>query len=189
MGINGDFSYFIEHSAHECNKQFGVGVPVRTALYAESPWILPFITPILDSTTGRVRAMVGASVLVDSLEVDPQGHTVERGYWATETLMGSPGRATALFGGNDSIYRTARDLKSHGIHVEAIVDSRNDSKGDAAGVPVIRGALVADAVGGKAVKSVHLTDGTHIKANASIEGGKVPHLTSPAYSRLLARLL
>ncbi len=50
------------------SKQFTVGVPVRTALYAGSPWILPFITPILDSTKGRVRAMVGASVLIDSLE-------------------------------------------------------------------------------------------------------------------------
>lgn len=50
------------------SKQFTVGVPVRTLLYADSPWILPFITPILDSASGRVRAMVGASVLLDSLE-------------------------------------------------------------------------------------------------------------------------
>ena len=85
------------------------------------------------------------------------------------------GRSVVVFGGNDSIYRTARDLKSHGIHVEAIVDSRKDSKGDAAGVPVIRGAMVADAVGGKAVKSVHLTDGTHINCEAvAMSGGFSP---------------
>lgn len=50
------------------SKQFTVGVPVRTRLYADSPWILPFITPLVDSASGRVRAMVGASVLLDSLE-------------------------------------------------------------------------------------------------------------------------
>ena len=50
------------------SKQFTVGVPVRTALYAESPWILPFITPILHPASGRVRAMVGAAVFLDSLE-------------------------------------------------------------------------------------------------------------------------
>ncbi|MCX7349080.1 MAG: 2Fe-2S iron-sulfur cluster-binding protein, partial [Alphaproteobacteria bacterium] len=85
------------------------------------------------------------------------------------------GRSVVVFGGNDSIYRTARDLKSHGIHVEAIVDSRNDSKADAAGTSVLRGALVADAVGGKAVKSVHLADGTHINCEAvAMSGGFSP---------------
>ena len=85
------------------------------------------------------------------------------------------GRSVVVFGGNDSIYRTARDLKSHGIHVEAIVDSRRESKADVAGVPVLRGALVADAVGGKAVKSVHLADGTHINCEAvAMSGGWSP---------------
>ena len=85
------------------------------------------------------------------------------------------GRSVVVFGGNDSIYRTARDLKSHGIHVEAIVDSRKESKADAAGIPVLRGALVADAVGGKAVKSVHLADGTHINCEAvAMSGGWSP---------------
>ncbi len=85
------------------------------------------------------------------------------------------GRSVVVFGGNDSIYRTARVLKSHGIHVEAIVDSRKESKADAAGIPVLRGALVADAVGGKAVKSVHLADGTHINCEAvAMSGGWSP---------------
>ncbi len=85
------------------------------------------------------------------------------------------GRSVVVFGGNDSIYRTARDLKAHGIHVEAIVDSRKDAKADSGGVPVIRGALVADAVGGKAVKGVHLTDGTHINCEAvAMSGGWSP---------------
>lgn len=49
-------------------KQFTVGVPVRSRTIAGRPWILPFILPVLDSSSGRVRAMVGASVLLDSLE-------------------------------------------------------------------------------------------------------------------------
>ena len=49
-------------------KQFTVGLPVRTTLYAGSPWFLPFISPIIDPSSGRVRAMVGAGVLLDSLE-------------------------------------------------------------------------------------------------------------------------
>jgi len=85
------------------------------------------------------------------------------------------GRSVVVFGNNDSAYRTARDLKAHGVHVEAIVDSREDSKADAAGIPVLRGRMVADAVGGKAVKSVHLTDGTHINCEAvAMSGGWSP---------------
>ena len=85
------------------------------------------------------------------------------------------GRSVVVFGNNDSAYRTARDLKAHGVHVEAIVDSRKDSKADAAGIPVLRGRMVADAVGGKAVKSVHLTDGTHINCEAvAMSGGWSP---------------
>ena len=49
-------------------KQFTVGMPVRTLGHAGRPWILPFISPILDATSGRVRAMVSASVFLDSLE-------------------------------------------------------------------------------------------------------------------------
>lgn len=49
-------------------KRFTVGVPFRPRALAGSPWVLPFISPILDSSSGRVRAMVGASVLLDSME-------------------------------------------------------------------------------------------------------------------------
>ena len=85
------------------------------------------------------------------------------------------GQSVVVFGNNDSVYRTARDLKAHGIHVEAIVDSRKESKADAAGVPVIRGRMVADVTGGKGVKSVHLTDGSHINCDAvAMSGGWSP---------------
>jgi signal transduction histidine kinase/ActR/RegA family two-component response regulator len=49
-------------------KRFTVGLPVRSRTLAEAPWVLPFIAPIMDAASGRVRAMVGASVRVDSLE-------------------------------------------------------------------------------------------------------------------------
>ena len=85
------------------------------------------------------------------------------------------GQSVVVFGNNDSVYRTARDLKAHGIHVEAIVDSRKESKADAAGVPVIRGRMVSDVTGGKGVKSVHLTDGAHINCDAvAMSGGWSP---------------
>ncbi|WP_309670415.1 ATP-binding protein, partial [Gemmatimonas sp.] len=61
------------------SKQFTVGVPVRTQLYTERPWILPFITPILDPSTGGIRAMVGASVLLDSLEAMRVARTLPPG--------------------------------------------------------------------------------------------------------------
>ena len=53
---------------------------------------------------GYLQALGEAGIDYDpALEVDPQGHTVERGYWATETMMEAPRRPTAIFGGNDSL--------------------------------------------------------------------------------------
>ncbi|QJR37429.1 ATP-binding protein [Gemmatimonas groenlandica] len=61
----GERAYFQEALR---TKRFTVGTPVRTTLYDNTPWFLPFIAPIVDSTSGRVRAMVGAGMLLDSLE-------------------------------------------------------------------------------------------------------------------------
>ena len=66
----------------------------------------------------------------------------------------APGESVVVFTGNDSGYRTARDLKAHGVHVEAIVDSRQDSKADAGGVPVLRGRMISDVSGKKGVAGV-----------------------------------
>ncbi|WP_411281049.1 ATP-binding protein, partial [Gemmatimonas sp.] len=60
-------------------KRFTVGLPVRTTLYAGNPWFLPFISPIIDSASGRVRAMVGAGVLLDSLEAMRVARTLPPG--------------------------------------------------------------------------------------------------------------
>jgi len=85
------------------------------------------------------------------------------------------GRSVVVFTGNDSGYRTARDLKAQGVHVEVIVDSRTDSKADAGGVPVLRGRMVADVKGKKGVTGVELTDHTHISCDAvAMSGGWSP---------------
>jgi methylglutamate dehydrogenase subunit C len=85
------------------------------------------------------------------------------------------GKSVVVFGNNDSAYRTARDLNAHGVHVEAIVDSRKESQAETAGVPVLRGRMLADVTGGKGVKAVHLTDGTHIACDAvAMSGGWSP---------------
>ncbi len=85
------------------------------------------------------------------------------------------GKSVVVFGNNDQAYRTARDLKAHGVHVEVIIDSRKESVADTAGVPVLRGRMVADVTGGKGVKAVHLTDGTHIACDAvAMSGGWSP---------------
>src|SRR5215813_7528187 len=54
------------------------------------------------------------------------------------------GKSAVIFTNNDSGYRTARDLKAKGVHVEVIIDSRKDGIGDAQGIPVLKGRSVAD---------------------------------------------
>jgi sarcosine oxidase subunit alpha len=85
------------------------------------------------------------------------------------------GKSVVVFANNDHAYRTARDMKAHGVHVEVIIDSRKESVADAAGIPVLRGRTLADVTGGKALKAVHLTDGTHIACDAvAMSGGWSP---------------
>ena len=85
------------------------------------------------------------------------------------------GRSVVVFTGNDSGYRTARDMKAHGVHVEVIIDSREGSKADAGGVPVLRGRMIADVSGGRGVTGVELTDGTHIHCDTvAMSGGWSP---------------
>ncbi len=85
------------------------------------------------------------------------------------------GKSVVVFTGNDSGYRTARDMKAHGVHVEAIVDSRGGTKADAGGVPVLRGRMIADVSGGKAVTGITLDDHTHLACDAvAMSGGWSP---------------
>jgi sarcosine oxidase subunit alpha len=85
------------------------------------------------------------------------------------------GKSVVVFTANDSGYRTARDLKAHGVHVEVIIDARPESKAEAAGVPVLRGRLIADVKGRKGVTGVELTDHTQIACDAvAMSGGWSP---------------
>jgi methylglutamate dehydrogenase subunit C len=85
------------------------------------------------------------------------------------------GQSAVVFANNDSGYRTARDLKMHGIEVKAIVDSRIASTADAAGIPVLFGRKIVAAAGRRGVSGVELTDGTRIECDTvAMSGGWSP---------------
>lgn len=50
------------------DRRFTVGTPVRGRTLADSAWVLPFMVPIRDEASGRIVALTGASILVDSLD-------------------------------------------------------------------------------------------------------------------------
>ena len=85
------------------------------------------------------------------------------------------GQSVVVFTNNDSGYRTARNMRVLGVHVEVIIDSRKEPKADAGGVPVIRGGVVVNVKGGKRVKSVELADHRSIPCDAlAMSGGWSP---------------
>jgi methylglutamate dehydrogenase subunit C len=85
------------------------------------------------------------------------------------------GESIAVFSNNDSGYRTARDLKSQGVHVAAVIDTRADAKIDGSGLPVLRGRQVAQVKGGKSISGIELTDHTFIPCDAvAMSGGWSP---------------
>ena len=84
------------------------------------------------------------------------------------------GRSIVVFTNNDFAYRTARDMRAHGVHVEAIVDSRGVAKVDSAGVPVVHGVIV-NVAGGKRVTAVELGDHRSIPCDClAMSGGWSP---------------
>jgi len=85
------------------------------------------------------------------------------------------GVSAVVFTNNDSAYRTARNLKAHGVHVAAIVDSRKTVTADTSGLPVILEGAVADVKGGKRVYGVRLTNGRTIECDTvAMSGGWSP---------------
>jgi sarcosine oxidase subunit alpha len=91
----------------------------------------------------------------------------------------APGRSTAVFTTNDSGYALAQDLEAAGVGVAAVVDSRTDATFAYSGkARVIRGAVVSDARGGKALSAIRVTKGTateEINADAlAMAGGFSP---------------
>ncbi|WP_107495125.1 sarcosine oxidase subunit alpha family protein [Thalassobius sp. I31.1] len=63
------------------------------------------------------------------------------------------GQKVAIFGNNDSAWKTARDLQAAGVEITALIDSRSDvtPQGD---FPVITGGLVSDTRGHGALKEI-----------------------------------
>ena len=86
------------------------------------------------------------------------------------------GQSIAVFTNNDWGYRTARDLRHAGVHVEVIVDARKDGpQVDSAGAPVIKGGAVVKVKGGKRVTAVVLGDHRTIPCDTlAMSGGCSP---------------
>jgi heterotetrameric sarcosine oxidase alpha subunit len=86
------------------------------------------------------------------------------------------GSAIAVFTNNDSGYRTARDLRQAGVHVEVVVDARKDAPQiDAGGTPVIKGGALVNVKGGKGVMAAVLADHRTIPCDAvAMSGGWSP---------------
>jgi methylglutamate dehydrogenase subunit C len=104
------------------------------------------------------------------------------------------GKSVAIFTNNDSGYRTARDMKAHGIHVEVIIDSRDDARAESAGIAVWRGTRIVDVKGGKRVAGVAIADHRSIACDAlAVSGGWQPVMnlmchrgTKPVWNEKLA---
>jgi heterotetrameric sarcosine oxidase alpha subunit len=85
------------------------------------------------------------------------------------------GKSVVVFTNNNSGYRTARDMKAHGVHVEVIIDSCKESTADAGGIPVIRGGAIVNVRGGKRVRGVELSDRRMVPCDAvAMSGGWSP---------------
>ncbi|KKC38074.1 transcriptional regulator [Devosia epidermidihirudinis] len=90
---------------------------------------------------GYVKALSDADIAFDaSLFVDPQGHSVIRGFWAMDTLMSKPDRPTAVFCANDSLALGAlRWTQKHGLRVPdeiAIIGFDNIEFAEHAATPI-----------------------------------------------------
>jgi heterotetrameric sarcosine oxidase alpha subunit len=71
------------------------------------------------------------------------------------------GKSVTVFTNNDSGFRTARDLKSHGVHVETIIDTR-------------KGGRILDVRGGKAVTAIKTSDHNIPCEAVAMSGGWSP---------------
>lgn len=71
----------------------------------------------------------------------------------------SPGDRVAIFGNNDSSFRTAQDLAEAGVEIAAYIDSRDEValEGD---FKIYTGAVVSNVKGRMGVKSVEVTRGS-----------------------------
>lgn len=95
----------------------------------------------LEKCEGYLQALEEAGIGFDpALAADPQGHTVMKGYWATDTLMSIAPRPTGIFAANDSLALGAlRWSQKNGISVPrdvAIVGFDNIEFAEHAATPI-----------------------------------------------------
>ena len=89
------------------------------------------------------------------------------------------GRRIAVFGNNDDIHRTARDLVGAGIEVAAVIDSRPE--GTAAGdYRIIRGGLVCNTAGRRRLRQIAVRTASGVERIAvdglAVSGGWNPNV-------------
>ena len=92
----------------------------------------------------------------------------------------TPGQRVAIFTNNSDGYRTARDLKSHGVAVTAVIDSREDLDGGSDDIRIVPGSAVVDTKGRAGLHTVILRGGEQLEADClAVAGGWSPnvHLT------------
>ncbi|WP_432816757.1 sarcosine oxidase subunit alpha family protein [Sulfitobacter sp. JB4-11] len=65
-----------------------------------------------------------------------------------------PGKHVTVFGNNDDAHRTARDLAAAGVHIAALIDSREGVTVEGVDFPVYTGAQVCNASGRSALESI-----------------------------------
>lgn len=95
----------------------------------------------LEKRQGHQQALSEAGIDFDpDFDIDPRGHSVEKGYWALDTLMTGPKRPTAIFAANDSLALGAlRWALKHKLRVPedlAIVGMDNIEYAEYAAVPL-----------------------------------------------------
>ena len=95
----------------------------------------------LEKREGYLAALSEAGIGFDPvLSIDPEGHTVVRGYNAMERLLGAGGKPTAVFVANDSLAIGAlRWVMTHGYRVPgdiAIVGFDNIEFAEHAAIPI-----------------------------------------------------
>jgi len=66
----------------------------------------------------------------------------------------SPGQRVTVFGNNDDAHRTALDLHKAGVHVAALIDSRQDARVEGLPFEVIVGGQVCNAAGRKGLEGI-----------------------------------
>ena len=88
-----------------------------------------------------------------------------------------PGKKIAIFTNNNYGWVTAKDLKSKGCNVVAIIDARNNVPDELEGISEFKGRSVVNTFGHQALKSILLDNGVRLKVDClGVAGGWNPNL-------------